>query len=139
MCCITNSARLRLPMKQPTIFATGNKVQSALDSPYAFFQARNLSNRAGDPLAVKDSIGKSLQTVEAASVGLQSMGRTVGQLHSIAAGARGGSAAKRQPAAQLFNKVSQQLDNISSDSSYAGVNLIGSPSQSLAVPRSLSK
>ena len=133
MCCITNSARLRLPMKQPTIFATGNKVQSALDSPYAFFQARNLSNRAGDPLAVKDSIGKSLQTVEAASVGLQSMGRTVGQLHSIAAGARGGSAAKRQPAAQLFNKVSQQLDNISSDSSYAGVNLIGSPSQSLEV------
>jgi flagellin len=109
MCCIASSARLRLPMKQPAIFATGNKVQSALDSPYAFFQARNLSNRAGDPLAVKDRIGKSLQTVQAASVRLQSLGRTVDQLHSFAAGARGGSAAKRQLTAQLFNKVTNNL------------------------------
>jgi len=113
--------------------ATGNKVQSALDSPSAFYQARSLSNRASDLLAVKDGIGKSLHTVEAASVGLNALSRTVDQLHSIAAGARGGSAAERQAAAQLFDKVSQQLDNISSDNSYAGVNLTGSPSQSLEV------
>ena len=113
--------------------ATGNKVQSALDSPSAFYQARNLSNRAGDLLAVKDGIGKSLHTVEAASVGLESLSRTINQLHSLAAGVRGGSAAERLAAAQLFDKVSQQLDNISSDSSYAGVSLTENPSQSLEV------
>ncbi len=113
--------------------STGRNVQSAIDSPAAYYQARNLSNRASDLLAVKDTIGQSLRAIEAASGGLESLGQTIEQLRSITAQARGGTAAQRQEAAQLFDRVSQQLDSISADASYAGVGLISGSPQTLEV------
>lgn len=108
--------------------ATGRDVNTAIDSPGAYFQARGLSNRASDLLALKDKIGQSLHTIETASIGLGALDRTVEQLRSIVSAARGGSTAERQGAAKLFDSVAGQLDTIASDSSYSGVSLIsGSP------------
>ena len=113
--------------------ATARKVQSPLDSPTAFYQARNLSNRASDLLAVKDTIGQSLHTIEGASNGLASLNQTIEQIRSITSGARGADAAERQVAAQLFDRVAQQLDSISADASYAGVSLTSAAAQNLEV------
>jgi len=108
--------------------STGRKVNSAIDSPTAFFQAQGLSNRASDLLAVKDQIGQSLHTIETASIGLEAINSTIDQLRSIATSAKGGSTTERQAAAQLFDSVASQLDAFASDSSYSGINLIrGSP------------
>ena len=113
--------------------STGRKVNSINDNPAAYFQARSLSNRAGDLLAVKDSIGQSLHTVETASVGLHAQGDTVAQIRAIASNAKGGSVAERQAAAQLFDRVAAQLDSIASDASYSGVGLISGSPQNLDV------
>lgn len=113
--------------------STGRKVASAIDSPTAYYQARNLSNRASDLLAVKDTISQSLRAVETASVGLESLTQTVNHIRSITSGARGGTAAERQAAAQLFDRVSQQLDTIATDTSYSGVSLTSGSPQVLEV------
>jgi len=113
--------------------STGRDVNNVRDNPTVFFQARNLSNRASDLLAVKDKIGQSLHTIETASVGLESQSRSIDQLRSIAAGAKGGSAADRQAAAQLFDRAAAQLDSIAADASYSGTGLISGSPQNLDV------
>ncbi|MBL6941550.1 MAG: hypothetical protein ISR53_05270 [Rhodospirillales bacterium] len=113
--------------------STGRKVNSINDNPAAYFQARGLSNRASDLLAVKDSIGQSLHAVETASVGLHALGDSVAQIRAIASNARGGSAAERQESAQLFDRVAAQLDTLASDASYSGVGLISGSPQDLDV------
>ena len=108
--------------------STGRKVNKPIDSPTAYFQARGLSNRASDLLAVKDQIGQSLHTIENASIGLAAINGTITQLRTIAEAAKGGSALERQAAAQQFDLVASQLDSIASDARYSGVGLIsGSP------------
>lgn len=113
--------------------ATGRNVNRAVDDPIAYFKARDLSNRAGDLLQVKDSIGQSLSTIESASIGLEALGRTVDQLRSIVSGARGGTSEEREAAAELYDQVLQQLDQLAGDTGYAGVSLTSGSPDSLDV------
>jgi flagellin len=108
--------------------ASGQKVNSALDSPTAFFKAQGLNQRVGDLLAVKDDMSQAMSTIEAASIGLRSLATTIEQMRAVVTGARGGSAAERQSAAELFDQLGQQLDSLASDARYSGVSLTsGSP------------
>ncbi|HWA51224.1 MAG TPA: flagellin, partial [Dongiaceae bacterium] len=40
--------------------ATGNKINTALDGPTAFFTAKGLNQRAGDLDGLKDGIGQAI-------------------------------------------------------------------------------
>jgi len=53
--------------------ATGLKVNSALDDPTAFFTASSLNSRAGDLNRLLDSVGNSLQTINAADEGISAL------------------------------------------------------------------
>lgn len=64
--------------------ATGNKVNSALDNPSAFFAAQSLNNRAGDLSGLLDGIGQSVQSLKAADEGIKGLTRLVNQAKSIA-------------------------------------------------------
>jgi len=64
--------------------ATGNKVNSALDSPTAFFAAQSLSNRAGDLGTLLDGMGQNIQVIKAADQGIQGLTKLVEQAKSIA-------------------------------------------------------
>jgi flagellin len=57
--------------------ATGLKVNSALDNPTNFFTASALSSRAGDLGSLLDSVGNSVQTLEAADNGLTAITKLV--------------------------------------------------------------
>src|SRR3954462_3636779 len=43
--------------------STGNKINSALDGPVAYFAAKGLNTRADDLSSLKDSIGQSVSTI----------------------------------------------------------------------------
>ena len=43
--------------------ATGNKINTALDGPAAFFAAKGVNQRAGDLDGLKDGIGQSISTI----------------------------------------------------------------------------
>ncbi len=64
--------------------ATGNKVNTAVDNPNSFFTAQGLNNRASDLSTLQDSIGLAVQTVNAASQGIDGISKLVSQAKSVA-------------------------------------------------------
>lgn len=64
--------------------ATGNKVNTAVDNPNSFFTAQGLNNRAADLSTLQDSIGLAVQTVNAASQGIDGISKLVSQAKSVA-------------------------------------------------------
>ena len=64
--------------------STGNKVNSALDNPTNFFTAQGLNNRASDISNLLDGISNGVQVIQAASTGITSLEKLVGQAKSVA-------------------------------------------------------
>ena len=115
--------------------STGLKVNSAIDDAIAFFQARSLSDRASDLTLLKSSIDLSINTVEVAAVGIESITGVVEQMKGLALAAKSDSSTvNRSRAAVQFNDLRDQIDNLSNDSSFKGSNLIkGSTPNNLKV------
>lgn len=112
------------------ILSTGNKVNSALDGPTAFFAARGLNQRAGDLSSLKDAMGQAITTIKAADKGLTSIDSLIEQARGLttaaysALGNDAGSVATRKALASQFNTLKDQIDKMAGDSGYAGKNLL---------------
>ena len=105
--------------------STGLKVNSAIDDAIAFFQARSLTDRAGDLATLKDSIDQGVSALETAVSGIEAIRDIVEQMKGLALGAKSdANAANRSKAAVQFNDLRLQLDNLATDTSYKGTNLI---------------
>ena len=63
--------------------STGNKVNSAIDNPSSYYTARSLDNRARDLSALLDSMGQAVQTVKAATEGLESASNVLEQMRAV--------------------------------------------------------
>ncbi|MBL1421138.1 MAG: hypothetical protein COC24_011575 [Alphaproteobacteria bacterium] len=57
--------------------ATGKRVNSALDNPTNFFTASSLNSRGSDLSRLQDSVGNSIQTIEAADNGIKAITKLV--------------------------------------------------------------
>lgn len=112
---------------------TGRRVNRPVDDATAFFQAHSLTNRAGDLLALKSSIGQAATAIGGALGGLDAIGGIVAQLKGLAVAARGGTADARAAAAQQFDQLRGQIDSLAEDTSFGGVKLLAKPAQSLTV------
>ena len=64
--------------------ATGKRVNSALDNPVNYFTSAALSDRAGDLSNLLDGISNSIQTLQAASKGIDSITNLVKSAQSAA-------------------------------------------------------
>jgi flagellin len=64
--------------------ATGKKVNSALDNATSFFTAGSLNTRANDLNRLLDSLGNGVQTIKAASTGIDSIKKLVDNLSATA-------------------------------------------------------
>ena len=105
--------------------STGLKVNSAIDDAIAFFQARSLSDRASDLTLLKSAIDLSINTVEVAAIGIESITGVIEQMKGLALAAKSDSSvANRSRAAVQFNDLRNQIDNLSNDASFKGSNLI---------------
>jgi flagellin len=114
--------------------STGLKVNSAIDDAIAFFQSRSLSDRAGDLASLKDTIDQGVSTVETAVNGIEAISNIVQQMKGIALGAQSeANSVNRSKAAVQFNDLRNQLDNLATDSSYKGTNLIKNSPANLKV------
>ncbi|MBP2299087.1 flagellin N-terminal helical domain-containing protein [Azospirillum picis] len=116
--------------KKQNILATGNKINTALDGPTAFFSAKGLNQRAGDLTSLKDAMGQSISTIQAADKGLTAIDSIVDQAKGLttaayaALGNDASSIATRKSLASQFNTLKDQIDKLASDSGYGGKNLI---------------
>lgn len=79
---LSNAVRTNLSSLQGTAsllertqerLSSGNKVNSALDSPVNFFTASGLTERAGDLTNLLDSVSNSVQTLNAADEGISAI------------------------------------------------------------------
>jgi flagellin-like hook-associated protein FlgL len=77
-----NTAKL-LDQTQQRV-ATGLKVSSAIDNPQSFFTAQGLNNRASDMNTLLDSMGLAVQTLNAASQGIDAIQKLVQQAKATA-------------------------------------------------------
>ena len=106
--------------------ATGLRVNSAVDDPSAFFAAQNHRSRANDLAARKDAMGEAIQTVKAADSGIKAITSLIEQAKGLAASARSAGTTDAAALATQFNGLLTQIDNVASDSSYKGKNLLNS-------------
>ena len=96
--------------------STGLKVNSAIDDAIAYFQAKSLSDRAGDLAVLKDDIDQGVSSVETATSGLQSIVDLVEQMKGVALSAKSDAdVSNRSKAAMQFNDLRTQLDNLAND------------------------
>ena len=107
--------------------STGKKVNSAIDNASSYYQARALTNRASDLESLLDSMGQSIQTIQAANEGLESLTSYVEQMKAVANTAATLDAANTTELASYqkqFNAIREQAVNLIKDASYQGVNLL---------------
>lgn len=78
--------------------STGKKVNSAVDDPVNFFTAAGLNDRAGQLTKNLDGISNGIQTITAASQGIDSITKLVSSLQSTIKQAQADAAANRPKA-----------------------------------------
>ena len=74
----------RLLETTQTRLASGKKVQSALDDPVNYFAAQSHEQRANDLASRKDEMGEAVQTVEAATNGIDAITTLIESAKSLA-------------------------------------------------------
>jgi flagellin len=108
-----------------TRLATGQRVQKAVDDPINYFTALEHRQRADDLSVRKDEMSESIQLINAANDGVESISALVASAKSLAQSALSsdGSASIDTLRAQ-YAEVLNQIDDLASDSGYKGVNLL---------------
>jgi flagellin len=107
--------------------SSGKQVNSALDNPTNFFAAQNASQRASDLSDRKDGMSEAVQTVSATNAGITAITGLISAAKGVAQSALSTSDTNVQSKlAAQYDTIRSQIDNISSDSGYRGLNLLSS-------------
>ncbi|MDP7652950.1 MAG: flagellin [Rhodospirillales bacterium] len=113
--------------------STGLNVAYPVADAVAFFQAKSLSDRAGDLSEKKDGIDQGISALTTALQAVESAEDVFSQMKGIVLSAKSGSATDRATLVIQFNELAVQADNLIGDSSYQGLNLVNSTANALKV------
>jgi flagellin len=109
--------------------ATGKRVQTALDDPINFFAAENHQQRANDLAFRKDAMGEAIQTIKAASNGIEAITDLIAAAKATAQSALSTdilATTERSALADQFNSLRDQISALAEDSGYKGINFLQS-------------
>jgi flagellin-like hook-associated protein FlgL len=118
-----------------TRLSTGKKVNTALDDPVKYFAALGHTQRASDLAYRKSDMNEAIQTIKAASNGMEAITSLIESAKSLAQSAlsidacattTSQNAMDRSALAVQFDEVMSQIDSLAADSGYKGVNLLDS-------------
>ena len=113
---------------------TGKKVNSALDDPIAYFTSASHLDRASDLQALKDDMSESIQTIEAANNGIESIKDLISDGKALLQSALSAKTeADMESYISQYNEIRSQIDDMADDSGYGDVNLLGGSTQTLEV------
>jgi len=105
--------------------SSGKSVNSALDNPTNFFAAQNATQRASDLSNRKDGMSNAVQTVGAANAGITAITSLIQAAKGIAQSALSTSDTNVQSKlATQYDTIRSQIDNMSSDSGFQGLNML---------------
>jgi flagellin len=96
-----------------TRLATGLRVQKAVDDPINYFTALEHRQRADDLSTRKDEMSESIQLVNAANDGVESINALIASAKSLAQSAlsESGTQLQSRPCALQYDEVLNQIDN----------------------------
>ncbi len=105
--------------------ATGNRINSALDDPTAFFTASALNNRASDLSTLLDAEQQAIRTVEVADNAISAIEDLVSSARAQAnAALQTEDLGARATAAAAFDEILAQIELLAEDASFNGTNLL---------------
>ena len=114
--------------------STGLRVNSALDDASAFFASQSLQARADDLSGLKADIDQGISSLEAAINGIEAITDLVEQAKGLAITAKATSdTSERSSLSVQFNALLNQVDSITTDTSFAGTNLLKGTPDNLTV------
>jgi flagellin len=134
---LTSGMRSNLVSLQQTVdlinrtqerLTTGKKVNTALDDPTNYFVARDHMNRASDLAVRKDGMSEAIQSVKAANSGIEGITSLIEAAKGLTQSARSANSAGRSALAVQYNAILGQIDALTTDSGYKGVNLLAGDS-----------
>lgn len=108
--------------------ATGLRVNSPIDDAAAYFAAQDHRSQANDLSALKDAMGESIQTVDAANNGVKAITSLIEQAKGLVASARSATVTDRATLATQFGALLTQIDQLAGDAGYKGTNLLAAAS-----------
>jgi len=105
--------------------ATGKRVQTALDDPINFFSAENHQQRANDLAFRKDAMGEAIQTIKSGNNGIEAITDLIAAAKATAQSALSTTdVSERADLATQFGELMAQIDDLSEDSGYKGINFL---------------
>ena len=105
--------------------ATGKKVNSIIDNPTGFFANRSLNDRADTLNARLDGMSNAIQTLNAATAGVDAIRTLLANAKALAQDAIAkGNVTDRRVLGEQFNIVIEQAFEIATDASFNGINLL---------------
>jgi len=118
---------LDLLNRTQTRLASGKRVNTAVDDPVNYFASQSHLQRAGDLALRKDGMSEGVNTVTAASKGIDSLLTLIQQAQGIANSALATSdTASRAAYATQFDTIMSQITSLARDTTYKGTNLLSS-------------
>lgn len=111
----------------------GLAVGSPIDNATKFFQAKSLSDRAGDLSQRKDGIDQAVGALSAVVESGNTLEQLTEQIKGAINSARSGTKEERKEFGIQINELVNQIQKVVDDTTYQGLNLINSTSASLSV------
>jgi flagellin len=117
-----------------TRLSTGLKVNAPLDNAPAYFAAQALNFRAGNFDIAGANINQAVKSLDSAINGLQAIQKLVQNAQGILTSLKTASSLTASDSLRTqYNSLLTQIDLLSNDSSYQGINLINNATQSLTL------
>ena len=113
--------------------SSGLKVASPIDNARIFFEAKGLNDRSSDFSEKKDGIDQGISSLSAALESVEAVDSLVNQLKGLANQAKSASTSELLSIQTQFNDLLDQVDNLTADSTYQGLNLVNGTGESLDV------
>ncbi len=104
--------------------STGRKIDQITDDVSAYFQIKSLDDRVADFESRREEIDQSISAVSSAIAATSAIDSLLRQLKGILIAAKTASGTERATLAVQYNSVKSQIDFITSDAGYQGLNLV---------------
>ena len=123
----------RLIARTQNRLSSGLAVSSPLDDATKFFQSKSLSDRASDFNDKKDNIDQAISSVSAALEAIDAVDTIVRQLKGLAISTKTATGTELTDVVTQYNDLNAQINLLTADASYQGLNLVNATGSTLTV------
>ena len=113
--------------------SSGLKVASPIDDARIFFQAKSLTDRATDMDNKRESIDQAISTVSTALEVIEAIDTIVKQMKGLAISAKSATGSEFSSIQTQYNELRVQIDNLATDATYQGLNLVNSTATAFSI------